>query len=237
LYLIFLRGEIKMTRTIKIIGAGLAAALLILAAGSCSKLDVVGADSIKSFDKILRQIPATADDMNGGWSLAAPDGMARFIWNKNYAESPLHDIMLELDAAPFIAAGLDPEKLPDNFTFYEGMLMIGTKLGEETLRYSGDVTPLASYEQIVKLKRSIIGFHAALDHYGVNLGGGNLFEWAKDMPSNDKDIVFVLNPDPFIAAGVDPAGIEGWTFAKVTVDDANGKSVQVDKILKFFNLL
>jgi hypothetical protein len=224
----------KMTEKM---AAAAIAALLALAAGSCSKLDVVGTESVKSFDKVLRQIPAKADEINSGWSLAAPDGMARFIWSKNYAESPLHDIMLELDAAPFIAAGLDPEKLPDNFVFYEGMLMVGTKLGEETLRYSGEATPLASYEQIVKLKRSSIGYHGALDHYGVNLGDGNLFEWAKDMATNDKDIVFVLNPAPFIAAGVDPAKIEGWAFAKVTVDDPNGKPIQVDKILKPFNLL
>ncbi|MDR1287899.1 MAG: hypothetical protein LBK08_09855, partial [Treponema sp.] len=170
-------------------------------------------------------------------SLAAPDGTARFIWSRNYAESPLHDVMLEFDAAPFIAAGLDPEQLPENFAFYEGMIMVGTKLGQETLRYSGEVTPLASYEQIVKLKRSAIGYHGALDHYGVNLGDGNLFEWAKDMGTNDKDMVFVLNPEPFINAGLDPARVDGWVFTKVTVDDANGKPVEVDKILKPFNLI
>jgi hypothetical protein len=163
--------------------------------------------------------------------------MARFIWSKNYAESPLHDVMLEFDAAPFIAAGLDPEKLPENFAYYEGMIMVGTKLGQEVLEYAGEATPLASYEQIVKLKRNTIGYHGDLDHYGVNLGDGNLFEWAKDMGTNDKDIVFVLNPEPFIAAGVDPSMIDGWAFAKVTVDDANGKPVEVDKILKPFNLI
>jgi hypothetical protein len=213
------------------------AALAALAV-SCAKLDVVGTGSVKSFDAVLRRIPKliTLDDMNGGWSLAAPDGSVRFIWSKNYAQSPLHDVMLEMDAAPFIAAGLDPQRLPANFAFYEGMLMAGTKLGQEELRYAGEVTPLASYEQIVKLKRSAIGYHGALDHYGVNLGDGNLFEWAKDLSSNDKDIVFVLNPEPFIAAGVNPNNISGWVFAKVTVDDANGKPVQVDKLLKPFDL-
>jgi len=68
------------------------------------------------------------------------------------------------------------------------------------------------------------------------LGDGNMFEWAKNLSANDKDIVFVLAPEPFIAAGTDPAKIDGWAFAKVTVDDANGKPVQVDKILKPFNL-
>jgi hypothetical protein len=219
-------------------GSGLAA-LLVLAVISCGKLDVVGTESVKSFDQVLRQIPQSVapDEMNGGWSLSAPDGMARFIWSKNYAESPLHDVMLEFDATPFIAAGLDPEKLPENFAFYEGMIMVGTKLGQEVLKYTGEATPLASYEQIVKLKRSSIGYHGALDHYGVNLGDGNLFEWAKDMGTNDKDIVFVLNPEPFINAGLDPARIDGWVFDKVTVDDANGKPIVVDKILKPFNLI
>jgi hypothetical protein len=216
-------------------GAGILFALMI----SCGNLDVVGKDSINSFDKVLKAAPQAVmpDAMNGGWSFAAPDNEARFIWSRNYAESPLHDVMLEFNAAPFIAAGLDVEKLPDTIAVYEGKIMVGTKLGQEVLKYAGDVTPLASYEQIVKLKRSAIGYHGALDHYGVNLADGNLFEWAKDMSTNDKDIVFVLNPEPFIKAGVNPDRIAGWVFSKVIVDDANGKPIEVDKILKPFNLL
>ena len=57
------------------------------------------------------------------------------------------------------------------------------------------------------------------------------------MKTNDKDIVFVLNPEPFIAAGTDPNRIEGWLFTKVTVDDKNGRPVLVDKLLKPFDLL
>jgi hypothetical protein len=75
-----------------------------------------------------------------------------------------------------------------------------------------------------------------MDHYGISLGNGNMFEWAKDMTTNDKDIVFVLNPDPFITAGLDPNRVEGWVYAKVTVDDENGKPIQVDRLLKPFNL-
>jgi hypothetical protein len=213
--------------------------LLLLILLSCGNLDVVGKDSVSSFEKILNTMPQAVkpDEMNGGWSLDAPDNEARFIWSRNFAESPLHDVMREFNAAPFIAAGLDTEKLPDTFAVYEGKIMIGAKLGQEVLKYNGAPTPLASYEQIVKLKRSAIGYHGALDHYGVNLSDGNLFEWAKDMSVNDKDIVFVLNPEPFIKAGLNPNNIEGWAFAKVTVDDANGKPVEVDKILKPFNLL
>ena len=222
-----------MKKTVKI-----TAFFTILAITACSKLDVVGNDSVRAFNDLLQSAPQLVkeDSANNGWLLSAPDGGARFIWSKNFAESSRFDVMLEFDAAPFIAAGLDPSKLPDYFTFRNGILTVGAKLGNESLSYKGEVTPLASYEQIVKLKRNSIGYHMQMDHYGISLGNGNMFEWAKNLATNDKDIVFVLDPAPFIAAGTDPANIAGWAFAKVTVDDENGKPVQVDKILKPFDL-
>jgi hypothetical protein len=94
----------------------------------------------------------------------------------------------------------------------------------------------ATFAQIVKSQRARIGYHEKLDHYGIKLGGGNMLEWAKDMSKNDKDLVFVLDPAPFIAAGVDPAKIAGWAFAKVETKDDSGKTIQVDKILRPYNL-
>ncbi|MDR1929992.1 MAG: hypothetical protein LBQ44_05100 [Treponema sp.] len=227
-----------MKRTVtKLFSGGMVLTALLSAA--CGKLDVVGTESVKSFRALLNNAPReiVSDEMTGGWVLFAPDGSAKFIWSKNYSESPLHDVMIVFEAQPFIDAGLDVNRLPESITVLDDTIIVGTKLGQEVLKYSGEPTPIASYEQIVKLKRSSIGYHGALDHYGVNLAGGNLFEWAKDMNTNDKDMVFVLNPEPFINAGVDPDAVEGWVFAKVTVDDENGKPVEVDKLLKPFNLL
>jgi hypothetical protein len=220
-------------------GAALLVIMVLAFLVSCGNLDVVGKDSVKSFNALLGKAPQeiVTDEMTGGWALFSPDGETKFVWSKNYAESPLHDVMIVFKAQPFIDAGLDVNRLPEEYTVFEGMIMLGTKLGQENLKYSGNITPLASYEQIVNLKRQTIGYHGALDHYGVNLSGGNLFEWAKDMNTNDKDMVFVLNPAPLIAAGVNPEKIKGWAFAKVTVDDENGKPVEVDKILKPFNIL
>jgi hypothetical protein len=211
--------------------------MIAVMVSACSQLDVVGTDSKRSFNAVLNALPGSilADEMNAGWSLSAPDGAARFIWSADYSKSPLHDVMLELEARPFLNAGLDPGKLPEDIAFYDGKLMVGTKLGSNQLKYSGAPTPLASYEHIVNLYRKTIGYHTALDHYGVSIGDGNLFEWAKDMSTNDKDIVFVLNPEPFIKAGVNPNAVQGWTFAKVPVD-INGKAVEVDKFLKPFNV-
>jgi hypothetical protein len=204
---------------------------------SCSSLDVAGKESINSFDRLMTATTnlVSKDDMNGGWSLKAPDGSARFIWSLDYSKSPLHDVMLELDATPFVNAGLDVSKLPAGMA-YDNMLMVGTKLGTQALTYSGEATPLESFKKIVETKRAAIKYHTALDHYGVDLGNGNGFEWAKDMSTNDKDIVFVLDPKVLTDAGVDPNKVEGWVFAKVKVDDANGKPIEVDKFLKPFSL-
>lgn len=221
-----------------------AAALMLGAFAGCVNLDVVGKQSVTSFGEVITAMGdnVTADERAPGFALEAPDKTVRFIWSRDYSLSPVRDVMLEFDAKPFIDAGLDPKKLPDNFAYYADMLMTGKKLGDDALKYSGDATPLAAYEQIVNKYRKSIGYHTALDHYNVDIGDGNLFEWAKDMSKNaydgknqDKDIVFVLEPAPFIAAGVDPKNVDGWAFAKVTVD-IDGKPTEVDKFLKPFDL-
>lgn len=220
----------------KIILAGAALLLLVVLSG-CQQTDVVGKTSITSFDAVLQVIPnqIAEDEINGGWALSAPDGTARFIWSKDYSSGTPHDVMLEVDAKPFIAAGLDVTKFPAGM-LVDDKIMVGTMLGDEKLTYSGEVTPLASYEQLVNLKRDHIKYHTALDHYGVDIGDGNMFEWAKDLSTNDKDIVFVLNPQLFIDAGVDPEKVEGWVFAKVSAEDEDKKPIEVDKFLKPFNI-
>lgn len=241
----------KKTKLIGSLTAMLAATLTLTAcSGGLNSLDVVGKQSIPAFNEVLKTIPdkISADKMNAGWSLSSPDDSVRFIWSEDYSKAPMHDVMLELDAQPFLDAGLDPEKLPDSYTIYKNesaggtMLMLGRKLGNDKLTYNGSPTALAAYEQLVAKYRNAIGYHASLDHYGVKLGDGNMFEWAKDMKTNtvgessqDKDIVFVLNPGPLIAAGVNPEKVEGWKYAQVEVDEG-GKTVQVWKLLKPFDL-
>lgn len=211
---------------------------LMLSFAACGQLDVIGNGSVTSFDAVLNLIPnqVEADEINAGWSLTAPDGSARFIWSGDWSRSPLHDVMLELDATPFIEAGLDPEKLPDDYAYYDDMLTVGVKLGDNALNYNGTSTPLAAYEQIVKTKRDRIGYHMDHDIYELVIYDGNAFRWAKDMSTNNRDIVFVLNSEPLIAAGVDPESVEGWVFTKVEAMDETGKMVEADKFLKRFDL-
>jgi hypothetical protein len=211
--------------------------LIAISFTACNKLDIVGDQSVKSFDAVLTALgdSVTQDQTFGGWSLEAPDGEARFLWSQDFSKTTNNDVLIEVDAQPFIDAGLDTSKLPADMIAGD-KIIVGTELGSNALTYDGDITPLASYKQILKLYRDNITYHAALDHYGVSLKNGNVFEWAKNMATNDKDIVFALNPQPFIDAGVDPAAIQGWIFGKVQTMDENGKKIEVDKLLKPFDL-
>lgn len=224
----------KIVKSAAVLSLG---AVLLFSASACSELDVVGQESIKTFQTVLDAVgdKVVTDEMTGGWKLPTPDDSASFIWVPDYSTSGLHDVMLVYDAQPFLDAGLDVKKLPDSYTVVEDKLMVGTKLGSDAVKYKGDATPIASYEQLVKLYRDRIGYHKALDHFGVTVAEGTMFEWAKDMGTNDKDIVFVLNPEPLINAGVDPALVKDWVYAQVPVE-VDGKLTDVYKFLKPFNL-
>ena len=223
------------TREAILVLAGLGAGLV----AGCRSLDVVGQTAITTFGALVEQEQASvqADETGAAWVLTAPGG-ERFHWSRDFAV-PGPDFRIAFDAGPFLAAGLDPDRLPpERYTVdpATGTLDLGFEIGNDAFQYDGEATPVATFEQIVAAHRPIIGYHSQLDHYGIALGDGNMFEWAKDMATNDKDMVFVLNPAPFLAAGLDPAQLTDWVFGKVTVTDDAGKTVEVDKILRSYDL-
>lgn len=211
--------------------------IAVIGLTACNKLDVIGDRSVGSFDAVLNNMGDKVSEATGfgGWSLAAPDGTARFEWSKDFSKTTANDVQLIVDAKPFVDAGLDVSKLPEGMLSGDS-IVVGTELGNDVLTYDGEATPLASYKQILHLYRDNIKYHLALDHYGIALSGGNMIEWAKDMTTNDKDLVFVLNPEVFLSAGVDPAKVAGWVFATVQTMDDNGKKIEVEKFLKPFDL-
>lgn len=227
-----------------------ASAIAIAAFAGCDSTDVVGKVANTSFGAIVSALPSapTWSESDYAWALSSPKGdqlllssdFARNNKAGTAADLDKPDAEFVFDAEPFMAAGLDITKLPatDGIKYEneDGMFMIHFELGPDPFAPDAKNSPLATFADLVKFQRSRIGYHEKLDHYGIKLGNGNMFEWAKDMLTNDKDIVFVLNPEPFIAAGVDPSKIEGWAFAKVETKDDAGKTIIVDKLLRPFNL-
>ena len=222
-----------MTLRKSLVIAGVLGVSVIFSA--CQATDVIGKAAVVSFEEVLKesQDKVSLETDTNAWVLESPAG-DEFKWSKDFSSTEA-DGVIAFDAKPFMNAGLDVAKLPDNYSYdpAQDRLTLSFELGQEKFNYSGEATAIDSFKKIVEVKRDLIGYHEALDHYGIALGSGNMFEWAKDMDKNDKDIVFVLEPKPFIEAGVDPNQVEGWIFAKVEMKE-DGKMVEVDKLLKPF---
>lgn len=212
----------------------------ILILSACSGTDVVGKIATTSLEEIANKLPepVSSDNMYNGWALKSPTG-ERFVWSKDFSISANPDLMMEFDAKPFLDAGLNISKLDKTIYFHDEMtnkLMVHSELGNEKFNYDDNTKPMDTFKEIVRTHRDSIKYHEKLDHYGIAFGGGNMMEWAKDLTTNDKDLVFVLNPQAFINAGVDPNKVNGWIFAEVEIKDDQGKVELVDKLLKPFDL-
>ncbi len=218
------------------LAAGLAASVFI---AGCAATDVVAKKAVESFETVAAASAARISFADGAWTLASAGGDEVRL-SVDYTRPGAGDVEFSFDAAPFAAAGLDIAKLPAAgdvaYAEKDGRLVLRFELGSEALSMDAVKSMDKALAELVKAKRERVGYHAALDHYGIKVGGGHMFEWANDIGKNDKDIVWVLNPEPFIAAGLDPAKVEGWVFAKVETMNDEGKKAQVDRLLKPFDL-
>jgi hypothetical protein len=203
---------------ISILSVIFASALLV----GCSSLDVILRDSPKSLERILAANPAlvTAPAGDSSYFSFSTDGETALLVSRDYSLSA-EDLLLRTPLSPFTDAGLDVSKLGAGYRADERSLYLAADFGNGT-GSKGTFTD-ALFES-VKADRSALGYHAALDHYGIALTNGK-FEWAKDAASNDKDVVFVLFAKPLADLGVDVQNIEGWKF--MTMQDEAGNDLDV----------
>ena len=159
----------------------------------------------------------------------APDQSVSLSIAQSFASE--NDVVMSVDAAPFVTAGLDVSKLPEGL-YVDGRLNYVTSI-EGTTTYT-NVTE--AFTDILSIQADLVGYHAALDHFGLSLQDGNIFEWAADVDTNDKDIVFILNPQTLLDAGADVESVDGWIFAEVEIMKGDGSMEMVPKLLKPFDL-
>ena len=201
---------------IKKIALGISILTLAIGLVGCKSTDVVAKYGAQSFDIMVDKNNVYSNDKDNRWVIEAPD-KTKFNISKDFSDNV--DFAIEMDAKPFIDGGLDVSKLPKSYIYNdkEKTISIDSNIGDTKFE-SNDKKPVDTLNYIIDNHRDILGYHHELDHYGLDLDNGNKFEWAYHMDKNDKDIVFVLNPEPFIKAGVDPNKIDGWAYAKVGED-------------------
>lgn len=221
----------------KVIAAGILLTSAIVFS-ACSSTDVVGKTAKASFNELVSKKPdyVKKDSSSERFFFKAASG-DRFEWSKDFSKDSI-DIAITLDAKPFLEAGLDVSKLnSEKFIFNRdaNTILMPFELSSDKFSYNGEASPSKSFEQVIDKNRKLIGYHQKLDHYGISLPDGNKFEWAKNISTNDKDIVFVLNPKPFIEAGVNPDKIQGIVFTQVE-ESMDKPESKIDVFLKPFNL-
>lgn len=206
---------------------------LALSLSACSRFDVIGNEAIDKMKQVINDTPIEVTETDINYELQAPDGMAKLSWSKNGKEDIQYDISLSISIEPFVKAGMKPELLPEG-TVWQDTMVYGFKSNsksKETVTSAAD-----RVAELLDQNRDRIEYHSSLGHFLLNLSEQASFEWAQDMQMNDKDIVFALNPDMLMKAGLNPNQVEGWTYAAVEVMNENGEMVETMKLLKAFQL-
>jgi len=192
---------------------------LLLALPGCSALDVVGNDAVRAFGDRLASFPAEALE-TGGWSLASPDRTAWLEWDG-------HGFRMAVDAEPFLSASLDAET-----SLFQAGTARRLVYGTPALAIPAPAEdPLEQFRILAKPLRDSIGYHMETDRYHIVFENGAMFEWAKDSGGNAPKLVFMLDPEPFLKAGVQPDAVEGWTYAQITLH-MGGRPKQLWKFVK-----
>lgn len=214
----------------KIVSAVLSLALAAVLLTGCAATDVILKYSPASLDQIVEKFPNLVTDITQDdhyYTLSADNETLLKISN-DYSLTGQEDLVIQTPLKPFVDAGLDPARLGAGYRADDNSLYLVADFGAGTGKQSTITTALF---ESVKADRSVLTYHADLDHYGIKFPAGK-FEWAKDETTNNKDLVFVLSAKPLADLGVDVQNVEGWIF-KTMKDDA-GKDFDV--LLKPFSL-
>jgi hypothetical protein len=151
------------------------------------------------------------------------DGNTVLRVSRDFKASGQEDVLISTPLAPFLDAGLDPEKLGEGYAVQDDTLLLTADYGEG----SGEKESITdALFQAADHDRMSLTYHKELDHYGVGLPNGKI-EWAKDYTNNDKDIVFVLLAEPLKGTGVDVEAIEGWSYMVMMGEDGTETEVLV----------
>ena len=214
----------------KIIPIALVLALVAVILTGCASADVILKYSPPSLDQIVEKFPAILTDNTEAdhYYYLTVDGETVLKISHDYSTTGAEDLAIQTPLKPFVDAGLDPTMLGAGYRTDGTSLFLVAGFGNGSGKQS---TVSSSLFESVKADRSVLTYHADLDHYGIQFPAGK-FEWAKDESTNDKDIVFVIAAQPLADLGVDVQNIEGWIF-KTMKDDA-GKDFDV--LLKPFSL-
>lgn len=198
-------------------------AAMTFALSACSQTDLVAQKAIESFNELTFHIEQNIVSGEDGYHIISPDQTETLLLGEN--------ISLLIDAKPFTDAGLKLDELPDSIKVVDNQLIISSKYQK-----SIDSSLSAAFEDCIWSNRKQLSYHTNHDIFELSIDGGHSFKWAKEIENSEKDMVFSLDPEPFIQAGLDTDKLEGWGLTTLDKMEAGGKITQVDKLLRIYNI-
>ena len=171
------------------------------------KLDIVANYAVESFERLGEGIGLDSYDKRL-YDVYSPDGTEIF----SFGES----VRLTVDMALFTVAGFDPDRFGGEAAV-EGTRFTIPSSNVEGVGAANTNSVFDTFENVLRNNRHALEYHMDHDLFELHLGGGNTFRWAKDWRTNTRGMTFVLNPQPFINAGLEPENLEGWTLANINI--------------------
>ena len=230
----------------KILAVAVSSVMVLTLAG-CTRTVTGNTESdegLAAFNQIVKTYP----DKKGyhealkHWGFELPTG-EKFEWSKDMSANEA-DLAMVMLADPLVEAGLDVEKLDENEWLYKpaGPDEMGKELPNLLIKpYDVSANKQESkgsedsFRRILKEDNSLVKYDEELGKYRLSVGESNEVQWTKELGSDDEDMVFVLNAQPLVEAGLDVDKLEGtdWTF-KPAGKDALGENP--DQIVRVYDI-
>lgn len=206
------------------------AVILVVTASGCQRSktgDVNSDNALKSFSAILKEYPSQKGyhEALNHWGFKLPTG-EKFEWSSDMSANKA-DFAVVMLADPLVEAGLDIEKLDKNEWLYEpaGKDDMGENLPNRLIK-PYDVSDKKvitdgsedSFKKLLKEDNSLIKYNEDQKQYRLLLGNGNEVQWTQELGINNADMIFVIEAQPLIDAGLDVDKLEGsgWSFREAS---------------------
>ncbi|MDF2556932.1 MAG: hypothetical protein K0R71_760 [Bacillales bacterium] len=214
--------------------------LLILSACSSSKTGSKQSDdALEAFIKIVKSDPSKKGFHAPlkHWGFKLDDD--KFEWTKDTSANKI-DFAMVMSAKPFLDAGLDPKKLNDsNYVFKPKGIESGMKTPDllihpfnlndkkQTAQGSKD-----SFRRLLKEDINLVKYHKGMKHYRLLLNDGFEVQWTEKLGLTNADMVFIIEANPLIDAGLDTSKLDGtgWIFKKAEKDEMGNHPNRLVKI-------
>ena len=163
---------------------------LALITSACSPFSAEQRDAVRAFGDLLEVLPPEGDGQDDAYAWRNSEDPASGYWR---VVAPDRSVWFEWDNQ-CIAMGVEMGLPTSAGSGEKTQMLLFMSPAYNMLNLSEQATALAQFEKDAVYIRDRIGYIFSTDRYYIDIEGlGNRIEFARDINTNDKDIVFVIS--------------------------------------------